>query len=547
MRQPRAGKHRIPFSFLLALRMSGLLSTEQLDQVNEAATDLDLTALSQELLESGWLTRYQLKRIQDGQPRGLILGPYRILDFLGQGGFGTVYKALHGLTDRVVALKTIASSCLTDADGRKLFLREVVIATRLNHPNIALAYDANETDGTLWFAMEHVTGPDLHTFVSDHNPLPVLRVCAVISQVARALQYAHENGLVHRDIKPANLLLTATGVSDSLPLSTGPENALVKVVDFGFVRLRPGQRDHPDTLCAEGGWLGTPEFMSPEQAKDSRFVDIRSDLYSLGCTFYYALTARYPFAGTTATETIALHLEAAAPALSSLRPDVPADLEDLIKRLMHKDPDQRFQTPGELVEALAYFLRNNYLLVRPSSSGPPIPPVPVPPDPAEATQGVAENAVGLSGSRPTVLAVPAESPALAAALLPSRLERVSRLWTQWLSVVEACLKDLPSEIDDERYKMLYLALTTDLHQGTLETEAGSEQLYANLEAVVQPWLTRQSLSRLDRKSLAGLWQAGRQLQAEFTPVTGKAFGFGFLFLFLVFGALLFLVFQWVVR
>ncbi len=224
----------VPWSFLYLLRESRLLSNEQLDQLEQRVATMDMTTLAAHLLESEWLTAYQLRRVQDGHVRGLVLGQYRVLDELGEGGFGRVYKAVHGMMNRVAAIKVIAPKWAQNPNGRNLFLREVSAITRLAHPNIALAYDANQTDDVLWFAMEYVDGLNLEQFVARQEPLPIPFVCAVMLQVARALQFAHENGIVHRDVKPANLLLPGTGSS---ALGRGLETAPQPVEDRALTHL----------------------------------------------------------------------------------------------------------------------------------------------------------------------------------------------------------------------------------------------------------------------------------------------------------------------
>ena len=296
---PPANDREIPWAFLYQLRDSRLLSEEQLEQLAGRLDGLDMPGLTTYLLEQGWLTAYQLKRIQEGKARGLALGQYRVLDELGEGGFGKVYKAVHVLMNRVAAVKVIAPKWAQSPQGRDLFLREALAMTRLAHPNIVQAYDANQTDDVLWLAMEYVNGPNLEQYVAERGPLPIPFVCAVMLQVAQVLQFAHENGIVHRDVKPANLLLPgASHLTLPNPREEGREGwalfapeapaVLVKVVDFGLAKLFPVGTANAASICQDGFCLGTAEYVSPEQAQNSYRVDIRSDLYSLGCTFYFA-------------------------------------------------------------------------------------------------------------------------------------------------------------------------------------------------------------------------------------------------------------------
>ena len=369
----------IPWSILYALRESGLLSEAQLDEIRQLIQHLDLPGLAALVVEKEWLTKYQWQRIVEGQARGLILGQYRILDELGEGGFGKVYKAVHALMGRLAAVKIIAPKWGQSAEARELFLREVVATTRLVHPNIAMAYEANQTPESLWFAMEYVDGPNLEDLVARHGPLPIPFVCAVMHQVARALHYAHDNGIIHRDIKPANLLLPGGG--RGLPPAVGPfesHGVLVKVVDFGLARLHRKAKAGTVMLQSERSFLGTPDFVSPEQARSVHDVDIRSDLYSLGCTFYYALAAKRPFHGQTAVEVIVRHLEQQAEPLEAHRPDVPEGLSRIIRRLMAKDPGDRFQTPAELAAELAPWCSPEARQARQAANADTAPPSPHP-------------------------------------------------------------------------------------------------------------------------------------------------------------------------
>ncbi len=342
-------------TFLDHLRQSRLLSEEQLSRVGERLEGTDSAQhLAGTLVEEGLLTRFQAKQIWAGKSKGLVLGQYRLLEELGKGGFGYVYKARHAMMDRLVAIKVISPELVEDSRARDWFRREVLAATQLCHPNIVMAYDANEVDDVLFLAMEYVDGPNLDTLVKAHGPLPTSLACELMRQAALALQHAHDKGMVHRDVKPANMLIPQgeailrglADVADAAPV-------LVKVVDFGLARLHRSAPAGTLMLQNEKSFLGTPDYVSPEQARNMHAVDIRSDLYSLGCSFYYTLTAQRPFQGTTVLEVVVKHLEKDPEPLEALRPEVPAPVRAIVRRLMAKDPDQRFQTPAELVAALA--------------------------------------------------------------------------------------------------------------------------------------------------------------------------------------------------
>jgi serine/threonine protein kinase/formylglycine-generating enzyme required for sulfatase activity len=302
-----------------------------------------------------------------GLHAGDMLGQYRILEQVGAGGMGQVYKAVHVTMDRIVALKVIAPHLVEDARARARFQQEVRTAARLHHPNIVMAHDAAEARGLSFLVMEHVEGTTLSALVVGQGLPPVPLACEIVRQAALGLQHAHEKHMVHRDIKPGNLMVVAQqtkGAGVSPPTRSGsvlpgwPAAPLVKILDFGVARLRPRGRDgeplaQPSLgLTQEGCVVGTPEFMSPEQACDSRTVDIRSDIYSLGCTLYFLLSGRPPFSADTALETMVQHLRKPLPPVDQVRPGLPPQLANVVHRMLAKTAAERFQTPAEVAEAL---------------------------------------------------------------------------------------------------------------------------------------------------------------------------------------------------
>jgi eukaryotic-like serine/threonine-protein kinase len=337
-------------TFLARLRESCLLTPDEMTKAYELATETDRgRALARLLVERGLLTRFQAEMIIRGRTDGFILGQYRILDQLGRGGMGRVFKAEHQTMNRLVALKVLAANLMKTERAQKLFQREVRAAARLVHPNIVTAYDANQIGDHHYLVMEFVDGPNLHELVKKRGPMPIAQACEFIRQAALGLQYAHEMGMVHRDIKPANLLVQrAAG-----------KQCVIKILDFGLARLQEPSSEvsplHDSLPAAEQQVVGTPDYLSPEQARNLHSVDIRSDLYSLGCTFYYLLTASVPFPGGTALEKLVRHGSDPAPNPSQLRSDIPAEISDIVARLMAKEPEERFQTPLELATVLAPF------------------------------------------------------------------------------------------------------------------------------------------------------------------------------------------------
>jgi eukaryotic-like serine/threonine-protein kinase len=270
------------------------------------------------------------------------LGQYRLLEILGRGGMGVVYKAMHVRLEKEVALKLLPAARLCEAAAAR-FRRETAAAGSLRHPNVVEATDAGEVDGFLFLVMELLDGWDLARLVRANGPLRLADACEAARQGALGLQGAHERGLVHRDVKPSNLLLTAAGV--------------VKLLDLGLARLEQGQTGE-DSLTDTGQVMGTADYMAPEQAEDARGVDIRADLYSLGCTLYKLLTGQPPFAGSaydSPTKKILAHARAPVPPISDHRDDIPPGLLAVLDRLLAKDPADRFPTPAEAAAALEPF------------------------------------------------------------------------------------------------------------------------------------------------------------------------------------------------
>jgi serine/threonine protein kinase len=328
-----------------ALSQSRLLGPAQQDELSVLQGRFsEPRGLARELLQRNWVTPYQVNQLFRGRSQDLVLGDYLLLERLGEGGFGQVFKARHQLMNRVVAVKLIRRDRLGNVEAVRRFQREIRAAAQLSHPNIITAHDAAVVGDTYLLVMEYVEGVDLKKLVEQRGPLPVAEACGYIRQAALGLQHAHEQGLVHRDIKPANLVLAARG-------------AVVKILDMGLARLHE-VRDNDQTagdLTQEGSVMGTPDYMAPEQTLGSHSVDIRADLYSLGCSLFYLLTGKPPFAGGTLGQKIARHQLEPPPAVEKQRPDVPADLGDVLMNLMAKRPEERYQTPAAAAAALEPF------------------------------------------------------------------------------------------------------------------------------------------------------------------------------------------------
>jgi serine/threonine protein kinase len=349
-------------TFLDLLERSHLLSPQRYAQIEEECCDRSPREIVKILVERRWLNHFQARQLLAGHAIGLKLGPYRLLKQIGVGSVGVVYKAFHEVMGRAVALKVVKRETqLPDSCGRQLFQREVRAASRLNHPNIAAVYDAAHAKGVDYLAMEYVKGPDLKKLVARKGPMDIGLACELMRQAAEALEYSQSQGLVHCDIKPSNLLLQwtprwkliRTGPTPTLASVQGP---LLKILDFGLAQLKGAHLLAPGTDLMEsagpGSVWGTLDFMSPEQFADLHDVDVRSDLYSLGCTFYYALTGQVPFPGTTETEKLVHHATGQPPAVNELRPEIPAGVAQILMRLLAKDRSERFATPMELAQEL---------------------------------------------------------------------------------------------------------------------------------------------------------------------------------------------------
>ncbi len=333
-------------AFLQTLQQSGLLSPADFDVTLERLGEIDKPrALARVLVDWGVLTKFQAELLLIGRARGFFLGPYKILDQLGQGGMGRVYKALHQTMNRIVALKVLAPQLVKTPKAQKLFQREVQAAAQLNHPNIVTAYDANEVGGRHYLAMEFVDGPTLEQLVREQGPLPVGMACEIIRQTGNGLQHAHDNDMIHRDIKPANMLIQP---------SKNLQSFVVKILDFGLAHLNdPSMQDAlPPIELKENNVMGTPDFLSPEQAHNMHQVDIRADIYSLGCTFYFLLTGKLPFPGGNTFEKLLRHSKEDPIDIGELRPDLPVAVRAILKLMMAKNPEERYQTPETLASAL---------------------------------------------------------------------------------------------------------------------------------------------------------------------------------------------------
>ena len=331
--------------FLQAIRSSAVLSEKQFEKVEanvaEGNYPPEPAELASRLVKDGVLTAFQARQILKGKPQGLVFGRYVILDFLGKGGMGTVYKAWHRMMGRVVALKILDPRCVANNQSLARFRREMQLVGRLDHPNVVRAFDADRVGEYHFIAMEYVAGQNLEDLMKERGALPPADVVNFASQAADGLAHAHALGILHRDIKPSNLLLT--------------DARKVKILDFGLGTLL--EKDElPAALTAAGITVGTPDYLSPEQARMVK-LDGRSDLYSLGCTMYHLISGKLPFKGESSMDCIVGRITGKGIPISQVRPGLPPRLVQAIEKLMATNPDDRYQTADEAAAALRSLLR----------------------------------------------------------------------------------------------------------------------------------------------------------------------------------------------
>jgi eukaryotic-like serine/threonine-protein kinase len=299
----------------------------------------DGTRLAYQLVAQGRLTLYQAKVIYRGKQDLLRLHHYLILDKVGQGATGAVFRARHCLLNRVVALKVLSAEVTRSREAVQRFRREIRTVARLDHPNLVKALDADAVGGTHYLAMEFVEGKDLASLVREQGPLPLDQALNCVLQAAQCLEYIHSQGVVHRDVKPGNLMLDSQGT--------------IKILDLGLVRLTRGANEDSFKDLSETGFvMGTVDFMSPEQACNSKTADHRADIYSLGITLYYLLTGKKVYKGETRMERLVAHREHPIPSLCAARPEVPPGFDFVFRTMVAKKPEQRYRSMTEVIAAL---------------------------------------------------------------------------------------------------------------------------------------------------------------------------------------------------
>ncbi len=306
---------------------------------SERKEGLDTT----DLIRSGVLTSFQAGRIAEGKAADLVVGNYVVLDKLGAGGMGSVYKARHRRMRRIAAIKILSPELMKSAEGVQRFQREIEVIARLNHPNVVIAYDAGDGPLGHFLIMEFVDGTDLHHWVAKKGKLALPEAMGYFREAALGLGYIHKQGLIHRDIKPANLLRTNLGA--------------IKVTDLGLVRLpeMEEQEKGEDVTAAPltVGISGTFDYMAPEQAEDTRAVDHRADIYSLGCTLWFLLTGQHLYNERTLVQKVKAHAGKPIPPFAQAVPGSSAAMEDWWKKLVAKQANHRFHDLETAVVELA--------------------------------------------------------------------------------------------------------------------------------------------------------------------------------------------------
>jgi eukaryotic-like serine/threonine-protein kinase len=337
-----------PSTFQQCALTSGLLDQRQLDEARasvrwSAGDEPDASAppsdrqLADRLVEMGLLNPWQAKQLLDGRTK-FNLGPYLMIDWIGQGSAGQVFKARHGKMGRIVAVKVLPHYKATPQAVAN-FTREIRALARLDHPRLVAALDAGQDGSVYYLVTEYVPGLDLRRLVRQHGPLDMAAAASIISQVAEALEYAHAQGIIHRDVKPANVLVSPEGDA--------------KLSDLGFASPHEGELENDPRY---GKIAGTADYLSPDQIRDPRRPAPAWDIYSLGCTLYYAVTGKVPFPGGTTADKARAHCELRPLNPRRLNPSLSPEFVDAMADMIAKEPAERIASAAEVRAKMAPFL-----------------------------------------------------------------------------------------------------------------------------------------------------------------------------------------------
>ena len=341
-------------SFLTGIKQSGLADPEAIETLvktlrGEGVDIGNSAALAAAMIDKGTITPWQSEKLLQGKFKGFILGRYKLLNLLGKGEMSSIYLAEHTRMKRRCAIKVLPANKVRDTSYLGRFHREAQAVAALDHHNIVRAYDVDtETEGGVeihFLVMEYVEGKDIEKLLEVRQQFAVIEAADYLRQAAEGLAHAHEHGLVHRDIKPGNLLVDLKGV--------------VKILDLGLARFFRDTETESLTIKHDEKVLGTADYLAPEQAVDSHAVDERADIYSLGCTLYFALTGHPPFTDGTLVQRLLAHQTKAPPSIRKQRPDVPESLVAIVEKMMQKRKDDRYQSAAEVAAALSKWLVEN--------------------------------------------------------------------------------------------------------------------------------------------------------------------------------------------
>jgi serine/threonine protein kinase len=373
--------------------LSGLVTLEQIEQAiarvresggesQQPAIEVDDKSLADQLVELGLLTRYQADQILAGRTK-FKLGPYIVTDWIGQGGMGQVYKAVHEVMGRESAVKVLPLTKATP-DAIANFTREIRTQAQLDHPNLVRAYDAGHDGNVHYLVVEYISGTDLRKLIRTQGSLPIQQAANVMMQAARGLDHAHKRGLIHRDVKPGNILVTSDGIA--------------KVSDLGLAGFMNDAGNDPRA----GKIVGTADYLAPELIRSPGDISAVSDVYSLGCTLYYAVCGKVPFPGGTPRDKARRHCEETPWHPRRFNADIPEEFVEVIADMMEKNPRDRIQTAAEVVARLEPWAADDSpILEKKLSTKSPwtAPPPPDADDDPEDTDGGNESSYAGSGSQ----------------------------------------------------------------------------------------------------------------------------------------------------
>jgi serine/threonine protein kinase len=492
--------------FVWVVQESGLVGqvplSASLREVGGEFGDPEPSAVAANLVSRGLLTTWQADKLLAGVDKGFFLGKHKLLRLLANGSMSAVYEAEHLLMQRRVALKVLPKSLVGQTSFLERFYREARAVARLNHPNIVRGFDVGQEGDYHYFVMEFVEGSTLQDRVAASGPLPIVEAAEAIRQAALGLQHAHEAGLVHRDIKPANLLIDREGT--------------VKVLDLGLVRSLPHEIDGEAGLTRlhDEAVLGTVDYLSPEQAIDSHNVDIRSDLYSLGCTFYFLLTGGPPFPSGTLAERLLGHQNRSPTPLEVVRRETPTEIRQIVLKMMAKRPEDRYQTPGEVSSELGEWLTHRPdLATVPAANPAPEAPVSSPPRAEMTAPAPVVDAGGTrAGVEPT--GRPRKSPT----------RPLTECWDRWSTVVEAvAASGMPRRsVNEAVYQRIYEELLLVCRIPEKDADEATLALLWDIEDLVAPWPTLRSLASILRSEMRAtvlhrFHEIGRIVRARSKP------------------------------